>query len=321
MKRKVYVDGQEGTTGLRINERLQEREDIELIRMDPLLRKDPAQRRRLLNEADVAILCLPDEASREAVGMIENPNTRVLDTSTAFRTADGWAYGFPELGPQQREKIKASRRVAVPGCHATGFISIVFPLVAGSFLRRDIPLSCHSISGYTGGGKKLIADYERFHAENPGGWSSPLDSTRYYALSLNHKHLPEMQKVCGLAMPPLFTPCVGNFSEGMLVTVPLNRKSLQKRLDAAGIREYYGQFYRGERFIRVVPSDSPPDLDHGYLDATGCNGTNRLDLFVFGHDDQIFIVARLDNLGKGASGAAVQCMNLLLGLNEAQGLE
>ncbi|HEX3027550.1 MAG TPA: argininosuccinate lyase [Clostridia bacterium] len=319
MKFKIFVDGQEGTTGLKIYERLGLQEQIDVLAITPALRKDPSERRRLLNQADVAFLCLPDAASREAVSMIENENTRVIDSSTAFRCDPGWVYGFPELDRSQRDKIIHAKRVAVPGCHATGFHSIVHPLVTGGLIETSYPLTCHSVSGYSGGGKKLIARYEQVQTGDSGHEQS-LRGLRYYALGLRHKHLAEMRYVNGLDRPPLFTPSVGDFSRGMLVTVPLWKNQMKKPMGAAEVRDYYAEYYQGEKFIRVMPFDSERFLEDGFLDAMGCNGTNSLELFVFGHDDQMFIVSRLDNLGKGASGAAVQCMNLMLGQREDAGL-
>lgn len=311
MKHKVFVDGQHGTTGLELGARLAARDDVEPVFIDPEKRKDPAARKACLNEADIVFLCLPDAAAKEAVALIENPAVRVIDASTAHRTAPGWVYGFPELDKVQRDKIRAAKRVAVPGCHATGFNAAVHPLRAEGVLGADYPLVAQSISGYSGAGKAMIEQYEDTRKDD-----AALKSPRLYALGLHHKHLPEMQAVNGLVKPPLFTPMVGPYRQGMLVLLPLRRELLGKDLDAAAVRALYAAYYEGEPFIRVLPFDDQSGFDSGYFGADGANGTNRLDLFVFGHDEEILVVTRLDNLGKGASGAAVQCMNLLLGVDE-----
>jgi N-acetyl-gamma-glutamyl-phosphate reductase len=315
LKYKVFVDGESGTTGLEIRSRLEKREDIELLKIDPARHRDISERAKFLNAADLAFLCLPDAASREAVSLVTNSKTRIIDSSTAFRTDPSWVYGWPEMSPEQREKIKKSKRTAVPGCHATGFNAAVYPLAAGGILPKDYPICATSVSGYSGGGKKLISTYEDTRKGDPA-----LDSPRYYALGLKHKHLPEMVMVNGLAFEPVFTPLVGPFYRGMLVSLPLSRRLLSKKLDAKDIWEYYSEFYKNVRFINVMPFGGEDCLDGGFLGADGCNGTNRLDIFVFGHDDQILVMSRLDNLGKGASGAAVQCMNIMLGLDEGTGL-
>ncbi|MDR3288896.1 MAG: N-acetyl-gamma-glutamyl-phosphate reductase [Peptococcaceae bacterium] len=315
MKSKVFVDGQEGTTGLKINERLANREDLEILRIAPEKRKDASARRALLNEADVVFLCLPDEAAREAVSLVTNEKTRVIDASTAHRTHPDWVYGLPELSGEQREKIQASRRVCVPGCHATGFTTILYPLVQEGIVARDYPVTSYSVSGYSGGGKKLIAAYEEKE-----GRDERLKSPRLYALDLRHKHLPEMQKINGLTHLPLFTPMVGDYYQGMVVGVPLTRRLLAKRLTAREVWEAMTAYYHGQRFIRVMPFASQEYLDRGYLDATGCNHTNRVEIFVCGEGEQILLLARLDNLGKGASGAAVQNLNRMLGMDEGTGL-
>lgn len=316
MKFKVFVDGQEGTTGLKINQRLSERTDIEILNIDPEKRKDPGARRALLNEADVAFLCLPDAASRESAGLVTNGGTRIIDASTAFRTAPDWTYGMPELSKKQRALIRDSRRVSVPGCHATGFNMALYPLVQEGIVPRDYPVTCCSVTGYSGGGKKLIEKYEVAGANRQN-----LESPRFYALGLSHKHLPEMQKVSGLLFPPLFTPIVGAFSQGMLVSVPLLKRLLNNKITAREVHEFLSSYYASERFVRVMPYESEDYLDNGFLDATGCNNTNRIEIFVFGNAGQILLLSRLDNLGKGASGAAVQNMNVMLGLDEGTGLE
>lgn len=315
MKYKVFVDGQEGTTGLQINDRLSGRTDIEILKIDPEKRKDPGVRSRLLNEADIAFLCLPDAASRESVSLVTNDKTRIIDASTAFRTAPGWTYGLPELSRSQREAIRKASRVANPGCHATGFNLAVHPLVKEGILSKDYPLSAYSITGYSGGGKKLIGQYETDGPRKPS-----LKSPRFYSLGLSHKHLPEMQKVNGLSSPPVFTPIVGDFYQGMIVAVPLVRRMLDKKMTAGEVREFMAGYYGAERFVRVMPFAAGEYLDNGYFDATGCNHTNNAEIFVFGDSEQILILTRFDNLGKGASGAAVQNMNIMLGIDEGTGL-
>lgn len=315
MKHTVFVDGAHGTTGLMLRERLAGRDDLDVLEIDAEKRKDPAERARLLNAAEIVFLCLPDAAAREAVSLIENPATRVIDASTAHRVSPGWVYGFPELNKEQREKIRKADRVAVPGCHATGFNAAVHPLRTAGVLGADTPLCAQSISGYSGAGKTMIEQYEQTRKDD-----AALLSPRLYALGLRHKHLPEMQAVNTLAKPPLFTPMVGPYRQGMLVLLPLRRELLARDADAAAVHALYADYYAGEPFIRVQPFDDQSTFDGGYFGAQGANGTNRLDLFVFGHDEEILVVSRLDNLGKGASGAAVQCMNLMLGAPEGQGL-
>jgi len=307
----LFVDGSEGTTGLRIHDYLAARTDLEMIEIDPARRKEPAARAECLNAADIAILCLPDTASREAVALIENGDTRVIDASTAFRTHPDWVYGLPELQPGQREAIRQSKRVAIGGCHATGFIVAVRPLVQSGLLPTDYPVTIQSLTGYSGGGKKMIG---RFEAAPPQ--ALPICP---YALGLQHKHLPEMQAHTGLLHPPLFTPAVGHFLKGMLVTVPIVTR-LAPQATVAGFHQQLTEYYASEPAIRVMPLEMHDWLDEGLLDPTGCNETNRIDLCVTGHDDQMAVIARLDNLGKGAGGAAVQCLNLMLGVDEFTGL-
>jgi len=313
MKYRVFVDGQEGTTGLRINEYLAARQDIEVLRIDPDLRKDPAERARLLNAADVAFLCLPDAASREAVSLITNPNTCVIDASTAFRTAPGWAFGLPELAPEQRDLIRKTKRIANPGCHATAFILLLRPLVDAGLIPASTPISATSITGYSGGGKKMIEEYE-------AGNNPKLDAPRPYALGLAHKHLPEMTAHTGLLSTPVFMPIVGPFLKGLAVSVPLHLSQLPAGVTAEKLQEAFAKRYAGERFIRVMPVRDPATLADGFFDAQANNDTNQVDIFVFGNDTQVVLIARLDNLGKGASGAAVQSMNVHLGVDEGLGL-
>lgn len=314
MKYKIFVDGQEGTTGLKINERLETRSDIEILKIDPDKRKDVKERSKLLNEADIAFLCLPDDAAKESVSLIENNKTKVIDASTAHRINPDWAYGFPELSREHREKIRNSSRVAVPGCYATGFIALVYPLIKKGMISDDYPVTCHAISGYSGGGKKLIEKYE-----NPVN-SKLLEDPKMYALGLTHKHIPEMRSISGLKYPPIFSPVVSGYFKGMNVALPLYPRLMAKPFTLKDIHSFFEEYYKEERFIKVMPFEAESNLDSGFLNATGCNGTNRLELYVFGNDSQIMLVSKLDNLGKGASGAAVQNMNIMLGLDEATGL-
>jgi len=314
MAYKVFVDGSEGTTGLQINDRLNKIKGIEILHIDPEKRKDPSERSRLMNEADIVFLCLPDAAARESVALIKNEKIRVIDASTAHRTAPGWVYGLPELSPLQREAISKAKRVANPGCHATGFILPVYPLIHKGVLSPDQPLICFSLTGYSGGGKKLIAKYESMPLKKG------LESPNMYALGLNHKHLPEMQKVCGLNNPPLFVPIVSNYYKGMAVSVPLHASQLVKKIKPQEIRDILAEHYNGTRFVKVKPYNPESCLDEGFLNATSCNDTNNAEIFVFGNDNQVLLVTRFDNLGKGASGAAVQNMNIMLGFDEDNGL-
>ena len=324
MKHRVFVDGQEGTTGLRIHEYLAARDDIEVLRIAPELRKDAAERARLLNAADVAFLCLPDAASREAAALITNPNTCLIDASTAHRTAPGWVFGLPELAPSQRAAIRASKRIANPGCHASAFILLLRPLVDAGVLPCATAVTATSITGYSGGGKSMIADYEAAAAAVPGGLAaqpnSPLAAPRPYALALAHKHLPEMKTHTGLAEAPVFMPIVGPFFKGLTVSVPLHLSQLGGSAGAAELHAALSERYASERFIRVMPLGDPATLAGGFFDVQACNDTNRVDLFVFASETQVLLMARLDNLGKGASGAAVQAMNVHLGVEESLGL-
>ena len=301
---KVFIDGSAGTTGLRIRERLAERRDIELITLSEEVRKDLSARKDAINGADVAVLCLPDAAAKEAVALVES-GVAVIDTSTAHRTAEGWTYGFPELAGQ-RDKIAGSRRIANPGCHASGFIVLVEPLVRAGLISPDAALTCFSLTGYSGGGKSMIADYE---AE---GRPAALDSPRQYGLTQSHKHLPEMAKVCGLSTAPVFCPIVADFYSGMEVTVSLFAEDL--RGTAADIKAVYAERYRGP----VVNAVDPPE---GMIAANALSGLDRMEVMVTGNDERILLVSVFDNLGKGASGAAVQNMNILLGVDETTGLQ
>ena len=307
----VYIDGKEGTTGLQIYDRLADREDIELLVIDEDKRKDAGERKKLLNAADLAFLCLPDAAAVEAVGLIENPNTRVIDASTAHRTVEGWTYGFPELGAAQREAIQGSKRVANPGCYATGFIALVYPLVKKGLLDPGTSLAVHALSGYTGGGKKMIAVYEAEERE------PELVSPRHYAVQLSHKHIPEMMKVCGLTRKPLFTPIICDFPQGMVVTAPLDLDMLAGSQSLESLRGMYQDFYAGSRYVTIRPPEAPTC---GFIGSNNLSGSNELQIFVCGNAEQVMLCARLDNLGKGASGAAVQNMNIMLGFDEGTGL-
>ena len=320
MKPVVYIDGKEGTTGLQIYDRLARRGDIELLLIDEEKRKDTAERKRCINGADLVFLCLPDAAAIEAVGLVENPHTRVIDASTAHRTAPGWVYGFPELKPDQRGAIAAARRVANPGCHATGFISIVYPLVSMGLLPREAALSCFSLTGYSGGGKKMIAQYEGTDK------SAAMCSPGIYGVMQNHKHLPEMQTICDLASPPVFSPIVDDYYKGMATTVPLHRNQLRGVTNLhqvwQALADYYGTC-DGKRLVYVAgdPTDPEGGVDAASKFYGGAKaGDNDLALLVAGNDEAFTITALFDNLGKGASGAAVQNMNLMLGLEETEGL-
>lgn len=314
MKPTIFIDGREGTTGLQIDARLRGRTDIEQITISEALRKDTAARKELINAADLVFLCLPDEAAREAVELIENPNTKVIDASTAHRTAPGWVYGFPELTRKRRHEITQSKRVANPGCHALGFLSIITPLVENGVLAADEPISCHSLTGYSGGGKAMIAQYEA--KDRPAAFNAP----RIYGLGLSHKHIPEMMAQSSLIAKPLFTPIVDDYYSGMAVTVMLHSKQY-KATSAAGLRNILVSHYHKEHFVTVAPFCSQETLAHpGFVEANAHIGTNNLEILVFGDQEQTIITARLDNLGKGASGSAVQNMNLMLGLPETAGL-
>ena len=303
--KKVFIDGSAGTTGLRIRERLAARTDVELITLAEEVRKDVSARRDALNAADVAFLCLPDAAAVEAVGLVENPQTVVIDTSTAHRTADGWEYGFPELAGR-RERIAASKRIANPGCHASGFIALVEPLVRAGLLAKDVALTATSLTGYSGGGKKMIADYETA--------ATPLhQGGRLYALGQTHKHLPEMLKVCGLSTAPAFLPIVVPHHSGMEVSVPVFARELMGRPD--DVRAAYREAYE-EGLVRYVENAD----EGGFMSSAKLSGSDGMEVSVYGNDERIVLMSRFDNLGKGASGAAIQNMNIVLGVPETTGL-
>ena len=307
---KVYIDGQSGTTGLQIFDRISARADLELLRIDEDKRHDTEERRRFLNAADVVFLCLPDDAAREAVSLVENPDVRIIDASTAHRTADGWTYGFPELSSAQRAAIEKSTRIANPGCHATGLISTTAPLVQAGLIPSDYPLTCFSLTGYSGGGKAMIASYEE--AGRPG----QLDAPGIYGLTLAHKHLPEMQKVCGLAHAPVFMPVVDDYYKGMATTIMLHNGLLAGSPSTRDIHACLVHHYEGQRLVSVAPlGEGAPTLY-----ANELAGSNELRIYVNGNDERTSVTAIFDNLGKGASGAAVQNMNIVLGLDETTGL-
>lgn len=307
--KNVFIDGSAGTTGLRIYERLADRADINLIKLSEEIRKDPMARKEALNSADIAFLCLPDDAAREAVAMVDNPNTVILDTSTAHRTSGGWCYGFPELSEERALQVKSAKRIAVPGCHAGGFIALVYPLIKNGIIDADVLLCCHSLTGYSGGGKKMIAEYESADR------SVLLDAPRQYALTASHKHLKEMAYVTGLKAYPSFCPIVGDFYSGMAVTVPLFASQLKNGADIDAVKAVYASLYNGP----VVSYKENAD-ESGFYSALGLSGKDSMEVSVFGNEERILLTARYDNLGKGASGAALECMNLVMGLPGEYGL-
>jgi N-acetyl-gamma-glutamyl-phosphate reductase len=314
MKFKVFVDGQEGTTGLKIHDYLAKHPEIELLKIPPEKRKDLDARRDLINQSQITFLCLPDAASRESVSLVTNPKTCVIDASTAFRTDPNWVFGLPELEPDQRSIIRESKRISNPGCYATAFVLAIHPLVRTGIMQPDYPVTCFAISGYSGGGKQLIKIYE-------GNQDVKLLSPRPYALKLDHKHVPEMRVRSGLTIDPIFTPVVSNFYKGLALTVFIHPERLVKAMGPEAIHEQLAKYYSGEPFIRVKPFGDDGNLDSGYFDVQGCNDTNRADIFVFGTKERVVLMVRLDNLGKGASGAAVQSMNIHLGIDETTGLK
>ncbi len=314
---KVFIDGREGTTGLRIAERFKNRNDIELLEISEELRKDTAERKRLINESDFTFLCLPDVAAVEAVKLVDadNDRTRIIDASTAHRTTKGWVYGLPELSPEQRTAIAGAPRVAVPGCYASGFNVLMQPCVKNGFVAAFHPVICHAVSGYSGGGKKLIAAYEDENRD------SKYDSTRMYSLGKTHKHIKEMMTVSGLTYPPVFCPSTASFYNGMVVTIPLVLRTLAKKCTAEDIWKMLRNNYKNERFVRVMPFMAEGMDEQNELFANTVADTNELQIFVYGNEDHALLCSRLDNLGKGASGAAVQCMNIMMGIDEGTGLE
>lgn len=314
MKTKVFIDGSEGTTGLRINERFQNRDDIELLHIAPELRKDPAERKKMIHASDITFLCLPDEAARESAALAEGGDVVVIDASTAHRTENGWAYGFPELSDGHRAAIQTGKRIAVPGCYATGFISLVYPLIAGGILSKDYPVSSFAVSGYSGAGKRTIAAYES--ADRPIEFSSG----REYALTQQHKHLKEMKKITGLARTPLFSPIIDDYYSGMLVSVPLYADLLTGSQTPESLSDFYAEYYKEQRFIKVSEADDETAAG-GFLAGNGLSGWDGLKIYATGNEERIVVSSQFDNLGKGASGAAIQCMNIILGCDEAKGLD
>lgn len=307
---KVFIDGKEGTTGLQIYDRLGKRSDIQLITLPEELRKDVNARRGCLNSADICFLCLPDAAAIEAAGLVTNPKTRIIDASTAHRTNPDWVYGLPELSKERREEIKNAKRVANPGCYATGFITLVAPLVKAGLLSADYPFVCHAVSGYSGAGKKAIAQYES------EGRDIALSSPREYALGLSHKHLPEMVRECGLSEKPIFNPYICDYYCGMCVNVPIFTRLMNKQCSVNDVREFFAEYYARQNFIKIVNSDEIP----AFLPANELADTNYLKIYVTGNDGQILLSSVFDNLGKGASGAAIQNMNIMCGLDERTSL-
>lgn len=302
----VFIDGKDGTTGLQIFDRLGRRPDVNIITLPEEKRKDISARKEAIGGADAVFLCLPDAAAKEAVSLVESDKVKIIDASTAHRTAVGWAYGFPELSAAAREKIASSKRIANPGCYASGFISLVYPIVTGKIASEDYPFVCHAVSGYSGAGKKGIAQYENKER------SAEFDSPRLYALTLSHKHLPEMVSVCSLTRKPIFNPYVCDYYAGMTVNVPLFKDLLDKKYTVADMKKYLSDFYGGSNFISVISAEETD----GYIAANNLVGTNKMQIIVGGNDEQILLSSRFDNLGKGASGAAVQNMNIAFGLDE-----
>jgi N-acetyl-gamma-glutamyl-phosphate reductase len=314
MKYKAFIDGRHGTTGLKIEERLAAHPSVEMLSIPEEKRKDASARKALLNAADVVFLCLPDTAARESVALCENPKTRIIDASTAHRTDPAWAYGLPELSAAHREKIARARLVSVPGCYATCFALAVYPLIESGIIGRDYPLAVSGVSGYSGAGRAAIEKYEN------SGRDGYLEASLYYSLALQHKHVPEMQLATGLEYAPAFNPIICDFRQGMAVAVPIAARIMKKRLTLAQVHAFYSDVYYGQRFVRVMPHEPGAGLNDGFLDPMACNETNYADLFVLGNEEQLLLMARLDNLGKGSSGAAVQCMNIMLGLEEGIGI-
>ncbi len=316
MSVKVFIDGKEGTTGLKIFERFANRSDIEIMQIDEDKRKDPAEKAKMINASDYTFLCLPDAAAIESANLCTNPKTVIIDASTAHRTNPAWAYGFPELDKSFRDKIRTSNRIAVPGCYASGFISIAYPLVKLGVLPKDYPVVIHAVSGYSGAGKKAIALYE---SENR---NSELDSPRLYALTQNHKHLPEMKIISGLDYEPIFNPYVCDYFQGMTVSVGLHTRLLSKKYSARDIWELLRNHYESQNshFVKVVGFMGEDVLSEQYIPANTLAGTNNMQIFVCGNDERVVITSRFDNLGKGASGAAVQCLNIRMGIDEKTGL-
>jgi len=313
MKTKIFIDGSEGTTGLRIIERFSNRDDIELLKISSELRKDLNERKKLINASDITFLCLPDAGARESVSLVENDHVTIIDASTAHRTESGWTYGFPELNANQRNKIKESKRIAVPGCHASGFISLTYPLVSQNILPNDYPVASFSVTGYSGGGKKMIADYE------DSDRSKDYDAPRQYALSQQHKHLKEMKAITGLAKMPLFSPIVADYYSGMVVSLPIHTEYLNNIHTVEEMHKFFSDYYKGEEFIKVMPLGAEAEHNN-FMNGNQCTGWDGMRIFVTGNDERIILNSQFDNLGKGASGAAIQCLNIKLGCPETKGL-
>ncbi len=313
MKHKIFIDGSEGTTGLKIYERFRSREDIELITIAPEMRKDPAERKKKINDSDITFLCLPDDAARESAAMAENENVRIIDASTAHRTAEGWSYGFPELSPDHFQAIRTGKRISVPGCHATGFISLAYPLVKAQILPADYPFMINSISGYSGAGKKMISEYD--NDQRPSQYDAP----RLYALGQHHKHLPEMQKIPGLVRPPIFTPVIADYYAGMIVSLPLYPQYMNDNSSPQELKDFFTDYYAGQKFIKIMPVYEEAASDP-FLCCNACAGWDGLNIYITGNNDRLVLSAQFDNLGKGASGAAIQCMNIALGCEADEGL-
>src|SRR5574344_2072568 len=312
MSYKIFIDGKEGTTGLKIYERFAKRTDIEIIQISEDKRKDLSERQKFINDSDFTFLCLPDQAAIESASLCTNSHTRILDASTAHRTSPGWAYGFPELAPSFRKAIETSNRVAVPGCYASGFTSICYPLTAAKILPHDYPVVCHAVSGYSGAGKKAIAVYEDANRDKQYG------SPRLYALTQSHKHLPEMQLISNLDFAPIFDPYVCDYFEGMTVTVPFYTRLLSKKVTAKEVWEIFAHHYDGSRFVKVMGFMGEGTLAEPFIPANTLAGTNEMHIFICGNDDRVMITSQFDNLGKGASGAAIQCMNIMMGIDESK---
>ena len=311
---KIFIDGSEGTTGLLLRDRLKDRPELTLVPIDSEKRKDISARREAMAEADLVFLCLPDAAAKESAEAAKGLSCRILDTSTAHRTLPDWSYGFPELSKEHRKSVEEGARIAVPGCHASGFISLVYPLIAAGLMPEDYPVTCHSVTGYTGGGKKMIADYEGEARDKA------LDSPRQYGLTQSHKHLKEMQLITGLSMAPQFSPIVADFPRGMVVTVPLFARLLKGNPTKKQIHELLCAHYEGQAFVRVLSLDGEAEGIGGLFEANAMEGRNSMEILVTGNDERPLLLSRFDNLGKGASGAAMQCMNIMLGVPEDTGL-
>ncbi len=315
MAYKVFIDGKEGTTGLKIFERFENRNDIEILSISEDLRKDTTERQRLINESDFTFLCLPDAAAIESANLCTNPNTKIIDASTAHRTNPAWAYGFPELDASFREKIQNSNRVATPGCYASGFVALGYPLVKANIVPKDYPITIHAVSGYSGAGKKAIAQYQDPNRD------IGLDTPRQYALTQEHKHLKEMKYITGLDFEPVFNPYICDYFAGMTVTVPLHTRLLSKKVTAKEVWETLAAHYENSRFVKVAGFMGEGTLPEAFIPANTLEGTNSMQIFVYGNDERIMLCSRFDNLGKGASGAAVQCMNIMMGIDEGLGLK